>query len=357
MKRILIVNSELGNGGITTYTLNLCKGLVLERHEVYLLVTHDYLPEFIAVLKEYGVKVILLKKFWKYLKYPLYLFWVEKIRPDIILSNYNFISQFMSFFGRRIKLIHIIHNDTEDFYRVALIMKSKTSLWVAPTPLVKAKFIEYSNNSVSEEKVVVINHGVERSKKIKADYFEKPLRILFAGALYKHKGVDLLSRIFSQLRFLNFDFEATIIGSGPLSSGLLEEISRLNLQGNVRILGQMNYPDTRRLMSNSDVLLFPTRIESFGLVIIEAMMEGVIPIVSLLPGITDNIINEGVSGYLVEDYLNPDEFIEKILLLNDLGNRLKMSQSAMSIAESKFSLDCMINEYRKILSFGRVKTN
>ena len=66
MKRILIVNSELGNGGITTYTLNLCKGLVLERHEVYLLVTHDYLPEFIAVLKEYGVKVILLKKFWKY---------------------------------------------------------------------------------------------------------------------------------------------------------------------------------------------------------------------------------------------------------------------------------------------------
>jgi glycosyltransferase involved in cell wall biosynthesis len=357
MNRILIVNSELGNGGITTYTLNLCKGLIFEGNHVYLLVTHNYNTEFIAVLKEAGVKIVLLNKFWKYFKYPMYLFWVQRIRPDIILNNYNFISQLMSFFDKRIKLVHIIHNDTQDFYRVALIMKNKTSLWVAPTPLVKSKFIEYSKKSVEEEDVVVINHGVEMSDNVRVDYFEQPLRILFAGALYEHKGVDLLCKIFSHLKFLSFEFEATIIGSGPLSGRLIEEISGLNLKGNVRILGQVNYSDTRALMSNSDVLLFPTRIESFGLVIIEAMMEGVIPIVSLLPGITDNIIEEGVSGYLVEDYLNPDKFIEKILLLKNLENRLKMSQRAKSIAESKFSLDCMMNEYKKVLSFGGKNTD
>src|SRR5262249_55064082 len=52
----------------------------------------------------------------------------------------------------------------------------------------------------------------------------------------------------------------------------------------------------------SDVFVLPSRRESFGMALVEAMASGLPCIASRLPGVTDLIVTDGTSGLLVEPH-------------------------------------------------------
>ncbi len=82
-----------------------------------------------------------------------------------------------------------------------------------------------------------------------------------------------------------------------LAPRIRAEASRLGLSEQVRLLGEM--PDVERLYRAADALAMPSTREAFGMVLIEAMASGLPVIATRIGGVTDTIIEDGVTGVLV----------------------------------------------------------
>ena len=82
--------------------------------------------------------------------------------------------------------------------------------------------------------------------------------------------------------------------------------------------------------------------------VVEAMMCGVVPIVSRLPGITDQLVQEGETGLLVMPR-DINGFVEAIRKIHDdIDLYQKMSLSARKVAVEKFSLETMVDRYEAL---------
>ena len=346
MKKILIVNSHIPWGGLGQFTLSLVDGLKEKNYTIYGLITHDNSANFELfenkVDENYYVGNLgKIKKYFSALKY------IYKIKPDLIIINYNAVIHFLLPFLPKSKVIDIIHSEDKEFYRISNINSQYIDSWITPTPGVKKHFFEYSNNQKKQtENTKVISHGVRTSQNLnesKSEIFE----ILFVGVLYEHKGVNLLPEIFKQIKDKHSNVRLNIVGDGILKDDIEKKFEELGLKNDVIFHGVISHEEVRKKMAESHVLLFPTRVEAFGLVIAEAMMEGVVPVVSLLEGITDATVKNNETGFLVKKD-DEDTFAEKILYLIENKNSYeKMSIQTKEYAVKNLSLEAMSSAYDK----------
>ncbi len=99
-------------------------------------------------------------------------------------------------------------------------------------------------------------------------------RLASIGALTPQKGIDALLRACALVRDRGLAFELQVGGDGP-SRPALEGLSReLGLADRVRFLGQLSRDGVRDLLQGADVLVHPSRHETFGVVVAEAMACG-----------------------------------------------------------------------------------
>jgi glycosyltransferase involved in cell wall biosynthesis len=127
---------------------------------------------------------------------------------------------------------------------------------------------------------------------------DKPVA-LFVGALdqaHRFKNVDGLLRAFANL---NLDAELWIMGDGDLRPSLETLAKELGLGERVRFLGKRSPSDLPPFYTAANVLVLPsTSVESFGLVLIEAMACATPVIASALPGVK-SLVRDHVDGCLV----------------------------------------------------------
>jgi glycosyltransferase involved in cell wall biosynthesis len=102
-----------------------------------------------------------------------------------------------------------------------------------------------------------------------------------------------------------------------------------------------------QLYSSADVLLNPTLAETFGLVIVEAMLCG-LPVITFKTGGVPEIIDDKINGYVVE-YKNSEKLYSCLnnFFELDMVSREKMSQNAIMKAQ-KFDQDKMLLEYMNL---------
>jgi glycosyltransferase involved in cell wall biosynthesis len=170
-------------------------------------------------------------------------------------------------------------------------------------------------------------------------------RIAFVGSLGKHKGVDLLPEILERVQRRIDNVELLVVGDGALAEALRDSLVSRNLTHNARLSGTLEPSEVRRILQQADVFLFPTQIEGFGLAIVEAMMCGAVPVLSQLDGVTDYIVEDGVTGILVSPR-DVDRYASAICQLLDNPKRLSaMSLAAQSHARERFGLAQMMDRY------------
>ncbi len=123
-----------------------------------------------------------------------------------------------------------------------------------------------------------------------------PLRIGFVGRLTQaDKRADDLPRIIESTRQLGIDASWSIVGDGPLANQIREQVHG---QSNVIFHGAVSPHDVyRSIYPNLDVLLLTSDSEAFGIVIVEAMRHGIVPVVSrYLGGGSERLVIDGVDG-------------------------------------------------------------
>lgn len=116
------------------------------------------------------------------------------------------------------------------------------------------------------------------------------------GRLVPQKRFDLLIRAF-RLVTAEVDCSLIILGDGPLRGELEELVSELSLTDRVSMPGSV--PEPWNLLRHARIAVVSSEVESFGLVLVEAMACGV-PVVSFdCPNGPRGIIRDGLDGFLV----------------------------------------------------------
>jgi len=142
-----------------------------------------------------------------------------------------------------------------------------------------------------------------------------------------------------------------IAGDGPARKGLEEEVVRRGLSGTVRFLGERQ--DIPRFLQGLDLYVQPSRLEGFGLSVLEAMASRLAVVATRAGGLPE-VIEEGVTGSLVAPG-DPVALAEGILaMLADAGRRSAYGAAGETRARAGFALSRMVTGwsglYRSLLA-------
>lgn len=169
---------------------------------------------------------------------------------------------------------------------------------------------------------------------------QKEKIILFVGALDKahyFKGLDVL---FSALKKINKEqtgFKAVVIGDGELKNKYQKKAQRFNLDKQIIFKGLVSDEDLIKYYRAADLLILPsiTASEAYGMVVIEAAGQGLLSVVSNLPGVREQVASFGKVFKLGDS----DDLSRKILdILSNESNFKKMSEEAEKWAQKNRSV-------------------
>ncbi len=143
-----------------------------------------------------------------------------------------------------------------------------------------------------------------------------------------------------------------MIGDGPERSLAEARARELNMTDHVVFLGKQD--NVYLLLNSADIFLMPSRLESFGLAALEAMVCGV-PVITSNAGGLPELVKDGISGYTapVGDVKRMSELIINILL-DDVFYQ-KISRTAKEYALDNFHIDKIIPQYVNL--YERVLAN
>jgi glycosyltransferase involved in cell wall biosynthesis len=112
---------------------------------------------------------------------------------------------------------------------------------------------------------------------------------LSVAALRPKKGLDVLLNAFAKSFGSNPNVELRIAGRGPMMQELVEQAGRLGLAEQVEFIGLVSRERIRSEMQAADGFVLPSRVETFGVVVIEAMATG-LPVVATVSGGPEEIV-------------------------------------------------------------------
>ena len=236
-------------------------------------------------------------------------------------------------------VVPIVHADYAWTYAAAKLNADAWNCAVAISPKVRQMLAMQS----PDKPVILIPNGValpgEAELRIRAAW-KTPMRLLFVGRLDKLKGIALLPAILAACLKMGIPARLTVIGDGQDSAALDQAISKTDTQDMVDLWGAKSLPDVYAAMRKHHILLMPSDAEGFGLVLAEAQANGCVPIASRLPGVTDFIVEDGVTGLLAEPG-NVEEFARQVATLMEPVRWLAFSRAGMARARALFSAEAM----------------
>ena len=142
------------------------------------------------------------------------------------------------------------------------------------------------------------NDAVQAAKKVcdKHD-FSEGIRHIYVGSLIKRKHLDEVVKAF--LNTAGKKDTLTVVGGGPEEEELKRLVSELKAEDRILFTGRIPREDVLKKMGEAQVFTLISHGETYGMVYIEAMLQGCLTIASKGQGF-DGIIQDGVNGFICE---------------------------------------------------------
>ncbi len=175
--------------------------------------------------------------------------------------------------------------------------------------------------------------------------------LTMACRLVEQKGVSDALQAFAGTRAEFPQARLVIAGDGPLRAQLEREATAAGLSGSVRFAGWRD--DVPRLLAAGDIFLMPSLWEGFGLVLLEAMAQG-LPIVATCVSAIPEVVVDGETGLLVPPRDVPALREALLTLLRDPERARHMGQAGRQRLATRFSEQGMVDAtaalYHRLLS-------
>jgi alpha-maltose-1-phosphate synthase len=194
---------------------------------------------------------------------------------------------------------------------------------VVPSSATKATF---ATAGFPEDRTFVVPYGADLSYFRKRERKDSVFRILYVGQVTLGKGVQYLLQALAGLKLKGAEF--LVIGQiDPAMKPLLRQ-----WKGAFRHIASVPKIELAGYYSNSSVLVLPSLVEAFGMVVLEAMACGVPVIVSSEVGAKE-VFADGVEGFVVPSR-DVGALRERIrFLYEDNASRARMSNAAVRCAQ------------------------
>ncbi|ODS35022.1 hypothetical protein BEH94_03710 [Candidatus Altiarchaeales archaeon WOR_SM1_SCG] len=246
----------------------------------------------------------------------------------------------------------------ENIYNLFLkLSKEKVDLYIGVSEATKQMLIK--NARIDHEKIKVLYNFVDLEKfnpesleKYNRDIEREKLGINktdfvigFVGRLSKVKGCEYLIKSIPYMDISNF--KVLIAGDGLEREKLEKLVKNLNIKDKIIFLGYVK--DILSFYRMIDVLVFPSKFESFGISVIESQ-SCCVPVVASNVGALNEIIKDNENGLLFE-FANEKDLAEKIRFIEkdkEFGARL-IKNGVCSV--KKYSLENYLNALNLIYNY------
>lgn len=175
--------------------------------------------------------------------------------------------------------------------------------------------------------------------------------LLYVGRLVWEKDLATLAAAYSILKKRREDVVLVLVGDGPVKNDLQ------HLVPDAIFLGYRSGRELSECYASSDVFVFPSTTETFGLVTLEAMASGIVPVCADAGGAA-GIITHGETGFLARPR-DAEHFADLCLqLLGDDDARIRMAESAWRYASAQSwdaIVDRMLAEYSSVIAERALK--
>jgi glycosyltransferase involved in cell wall biosynthesis len=172
---------------------------------------------------------------------------------------------------------------------------------------------------------------------------DEQFTILFVGQFRPWKGVPILLQALSQVK----NARLLLVGQGPEEQAYRTLIAELDLDVEFHI--SVSDDALRRLYERAHVIVLPSisRLEAFGLALIEGMAAGCVPVASDLPGVRNVVEN---IGFLFP--MGDANHLATILCdLRDNPERVRQIGEHVRVYATEFSQERTICEYERLFSY------
>jgi len=200
------------------------------------------------------------------------------------------------------------------------------------------------------DKIQVHHMGVQ------LDSFEYPrsrrpgddtlLRLVTTARLTEKKGLHYAVQALAQMKseYPAVDFHYDVIGDGPLADDLQRQIAELGLSAHVVLRGSLPHGSVRKLLATAHIFLLPSVTAADGdqegipVALMEAMALGM-PVVATLHSGIPELVEDGVSGYLVPERDSAALCAALVRLARQRPAWKALGQAGRQRVEQDFNLD------------------
>jgi len=209
---------------------------------------------------------------------------------------------------------------------------------------------EYYN--VSNNKISIVTNGTNLEKFYNSK--KKNKRIIFSGAMYYHRGIDVLLDCASAVINEINDVEFLLLGNGPEMSKLREFVNKSNLSKNIIFKGWVQREKIPEFLATSSIGIGPLRITDVtkGALPIKVLeyMASSLPILAMKGTLPEDILKDKINGYAITDSKELAQKIIYILKNDDLREQMgKNSNKMVQKFDWENVTNDIINQYKKIL--------
>ncbi len=307
---------------------------------------------------------------------------VEKDNVDLIINQWGlpFNTTMLcnkAIKGTKCKLISVLHG-SPNTSKVIIMAQDKVKNAVNPISRLFYKAVQYAKEEVIKasiryncghnERYILLSNGfirplvdyarIKKTGNIIAignpvtipvdltgfNIEQKKKQLLYVGRMdYENKRVNRIVEAWQDVYEDYPDWELVLVGDGPHKSKLMGYVSDNKIE-RVRFEGFQVEPPIK-YYKDASIFMLTSDLEGFGLVIIESMSYGVVPVVYGSYEAVYDIIRDGYSGFITPFPYDKEYTINKIkFLMDNDGRRKEMAGEAMLDA-GKFTIDAISQQW------------
>lgn len=173
---------------------------------------------------------------------------------------------------------------------------------------------------------------------------EDELLLLYVGRIAREKNLCMLLDAFRIALQANPGLRLVLVGGGPALAETERRAQETGVGGAVRFTGMLPRSEIDPLYSAADLFVFPSKTETQGIAICEALSAG-LPVVAVDAGGIPENIRHGEDGFLTAD--DPAEFADRILFLASHGDIRREMGARARTNSARFSVDRMIDDFER----------
>lgn len=226
---------------------------------------------------------------------------IDKFRPDVLILNEQLYAWgFLQAVAGRAAVVNVVHSDRDSAYPIFLQLLQ----WGVPQWCVSRVIV-----SKLKARAPVGTHGMIKHTLLGVPEPQEPLvptwkpgevlQLGYVGRIARYqKQIEDLPSFALALKRKGIAAQVNVVGDGPDLGWLRGVVESHGLQDMVRFQGALSHEEAMEQLRRQHVFLLFSNFEGLPLTLLEAMIRGVVPVVTDLPSGISEVVEDGVNGCL-----------------------------------------------------------